>query len=75
MKSKNSYNGHKNHNAWNVSLWIWNDEGLYNLAKYSIKNHKTKDEAAKYMLDILPKSTPDGVIYNKTNIRLALREM
>ena len=32
MASK-TYNGHKNWNHWNVSLWINNDEGLYNFAR------------------------------------------
>ena len=29
------YNGHKNWNHWNVSLWINNDEGLYRMANES----------------------------------------
>lgn len=66
------YNGHKSYNAWNVSLWIGNDEGLYNLAKSCIRSCKTKDEAANRMLECLPASTPDGVRYTKTNVRLAL---
>lgn len=28
-----SYNGHKNYETWNVSLWIDNDEGLHSIAK------------------------------------------
>ena len=29
-----AYNGWKNYETWNVALWIGNDEGLYELAKY-----------------------------------------
>jgi hypothetical protein len=67
-----SYNGHKNYNAWNVSLWISNDEDLYNLACRCIKRNKNKDNAAKELLNYLPKETPDGAPYNFTNVRLAL---
>ena len=34
-----AYNGHKNWNYWNVSLWINNDEGLYNLAIQAKRRH------------------------------------
>lgn len=27
------YNGHKNWNHWNVSLWINNDESIYRMAR------------------------------------------
>lgn len=37
-RTSSSYNGHKNYNAWNVSLWINNDEGLYNMAKNYIED-------------------------------------
>ena len=69
------YNGHKNWNHWNVSLWINNDEGLYSLAKDMCKGN-TKDDAAVLILDALERCglthTPNGVRYNKTNIRAAL---
>ena len=69
------YNGHKNYNHWNVSLWINNDEGLYRRAKYLCKYYK-KDEAAKLLFnelnDALITHTPDGVKYTITSIRQAL---
>lgn len=68
------YNGHKNYNAWNVSLWIYNDEGLYNLARDILRTSKSKDIAARKMLASLPEKTPDGVKYSLTNIKLALAD-
>ncbi len=59
------YNGHKNWNHWNVSLWISNDEGLYRLAQACIRDnmsrtHSDRDQAARDLLAQLPKKTPDG---------------
>lgn len=31
-----TYNGYTNYETWNVSLWILNDEELYNLAVKSV---------------------------------------
>jgi len=77
------YNGHKNYNAWNISLWINNDEGLYDLVKYCFNLARiraadagrafTKAEAVNTLMDYLPGSTPDGVKYTKTNLFYALR--
>lgn len=71
-----SYNGHKNYNAWNVSLWINNDQGLYNMAKNYIEDYGNRDVAAKEMAEALfcdgMSETPDGVKFTKTNIRLAM---
>lgn len=74
------YNGHKNYNAWNVSLWINNDESLYQTAWGFAVFCDTKDIAATMMLDYLVSilgttHTPDGVPYTKTNIRLAMQGM
>lgn len=72
------YNGHDNYNAWNVSLWINNDEGLYNMARGYCRRMK-RAEAAEAMLESLNAAgitkTPDGVTYTKTNIRKAMVEM
>ncbi len=71
------YNGHKNWNHWNVSLWINNDEGLYFRAKELVKIYGNKDLASKQMLHDLAvhgyTHTPDGAPYTKTSIRAALR--
>lgn len=71
------YQGHRSRAAWNVALWIGNDEGLYNLARQHIRRAATKDEAAMAMLNDLHEMglthTPDGEAYSKTTIREAMR--
>jgi hypothetical protein len=58
------FNGHRNWNHWNVSLWINNDEGLYRLAldcikamryrtSFSRNGFSPRDLAAQMMLDRL----------------------
>ena len=68
------YNGHKNWNHWNVSLWINNDEGLYNMARECIRHYrnKTKDMAARDLLALLPEKTPDGAPYSLSSVRAAM---
>lgn len=74
-----TYNGHKNWNHWNVSLWITNDEGLYRLAKQSLGMFTSRRISAQWVLDQLHASgirtTPDGARYNKTNILAVLRDL
>lgn len=76
MAKSKSYNGHKNWNHWNVSLWINNDEGLYHLALECIRNNSTREEAAKDMLNCLEcediYKTPDGAPYSVSSIRAAM---
>lgn len=67
-----SYNGHKNYNHWNVSLWLLNDEGLYNMARDCIRLARTKDEAARDLLQMLPSHTPDGAPYSYSAVRAAI---
>ena len=69
------YNGHRSWNAWNVSLWLNNDEWLYETMKRAIRSHTNKDDAARYLARVLEgDQTPDGARYNVTTIRLAMRE-
>lgn len=81
-----TYNGHKNWNHWNVSLWINNDEGLYNLARQCIREvgrtswarhgYKPRDAAAFLMKERLSEMqvffTPDGAPYSVSSIRAAM---
>lgn len=72
------FNGHKNWNHWNVSLWINNDQGLYLLACEYARLYM-RDYAAKMMLNTLKETgqthTPDGAPYSKTSILAAMRGM
>ncbi len=67
-----SYNGHRSWNAWNVALWISNDEPLYRFALEQMKRFPILDQAARSMVCHLPDRTPDGARYNVTSVRAAL---
>lgn len=70
-----SYNGHRSWNAWNVSLWLNNDEHLYREMMRLIEKHGNRDKAARHMAaNLAGERTPDGGRYNFTTIRLAMRE-
>jgi hypothetical protein len=83
-----TYQGHKNYNHWNVSLWLNNDEHLYNIARHMKRHYANArmhaDEQrtvfiARQVLQRLKDEglthTPDGVEYTVTTIRAAMRGM
>lgn len=76
MRGNKGYNGYKNKTHWNVSLWINNDEGLYQLAREFIAANNNRNEAARDMMLFLELTgqdkTPDGFKYSKTAIRAAM---
>lgn len=73
------YQGHKNWNHWNVSLWINNDEQLYTLARQYRRRHKNASVAAECLRVLLDdmglKKTPDGAPYSASALRCAILEI
>tara|TARA_R110000868_G_scaffold262398_5_gene520822 strand:- start:1133 stop:1390 length:258 start_codon:yes stop_codon:yes gene_type:complete len=61
METNKTYNGWKNFQTWNVVLWLDNDEGLYNMVKYS-DSESYEDFVHDYLLEFT-QATPDGVGY------------
>jgi hypothetical protein len=75
-----AYNGHKNWNHWNVSLWLNNDEGLYRAALCHLKaaggSRKRAARSLYYALTSeTPRTlkTPDGAPYSVTTVYAAMR--
>jgi hypothetical protein len=68
-----AYNGHRSWNAWNVSLWLNNDEGLYREARQLAKLYGVKAGSARLAMRLAGACTPDGARYNLTCIREAMR--
>ncbi len=68
-----TYQGHRSWNAWNVSLWINNDESLYRHALELARRHGIASAARRLAREMDGKRTPDGGRYNVTTIREALR--
>ena len=77
-----AYNGHRSWNAWNVALWIGDDEGLYQFAMECIESVRRRYPivsnssiaclAACHFLNACNDRTPDGAVYNHLCIKLAM---
>jgi len=63
--------GHRNYSYWNVHKWL--HEGHDRQVRAAIESLIDKDKVARYLLDSLPESTPDNVLYTFRNIREALK--
>lgn len=69
------YEGYPSWNSWNVSLWINNDYPLYRTAYNMVQ-----EEGMRRAITILTrhwkgKRTPDGGVFNRRSIKLALEGM
>ena len=58
-----TYNGWANYETWNASLWIGNDEGLYDMARTIMRRapRYPYQEFCALMESLGQQSTPDGV--------------
>ena len=57
-----TYNGWTNYETWNVSLWIGNDESMYNMAR-GWAEHGYKS-LSHLLIETFGPKTPDGVKWN-----------
>lgn len=72
-----TYNGHPSWEHWNVSLWIGNDEGLYNIAREAHRAaHGDASKAARYFVDAMGEynstETPDGAAWTNETVEAAI---
>lgn len=76
-----AYNGHKNWNHWNVSLWLNNDEALYRAGLSWLRAAGgSRKRAAKAFLWALTSGeygtpmprTPDGALFSVSAIYCAM---
>lgn len=67
------FNGHRSWNAWNVSLWINNDESLYRSAVDLAQRHGIRKGARILARELDGEKTPDGARYNATCVREAMQ--
>lgn len=68
-----TYQGHRNWNAYNVSLWINNDESLYREAVRLAEKHGIGRGAILMRNTLAGQKTPDGAVYNLTSVRETMR--
>lgn len=67
------YQGHRSWNAWNVALWIHNNEPLYRAAVDLCQRHGVRNAATMLAIHLEGQKTPDGARYNLTCVREALK--
>lgn len=69
------FNGYSSWNAWNVSLWINNDEALYIIARETVKKYGYKRGLRELVNYWEGQRTPDGAKFNRIGIKQAIEEI
>lgn len=79
------YNGHKDWQHWNVSLWINNDDLLYRAALHYVRTRRERQSPRNHhaaaaamlhdMLAVGTTTTPDGADYTVETIEAAMEGM
>lgn len=70
------YQGHKNWNHWNVSLWLHNDADLLSVMSQNVKKYGSTLAAPLTLISLKNRGlthTPDGAPYSISSIRGAIR--
>ena len=67
-----TFNGHRSWNAWNVSLWLSNDETYYPFFVALIKEKGIQKATNTIYYYLRGGKTPDGASYNRLSVKLAL---
>lgn len=76
MEKNEKYNGWKNYETWNVSLWIRNDESFYDFARACKRALSPYKCFASDLREVDCLETPDKVAWNDSNLDIqALDEM
>lgn len=74
--SAKPYNGFPSWNAWNISLWVNNDEGLYRLALDCVRANRNKALAARsFIRECGLTRTPDGGRFSHSAVVGAMEGM
>ena len=69
------YNGHRSWNAWNISLWLNNEEPTYRYMVSLIQQYGRRKAARLLANELAGQSTPDGARYNQTCIYEAMEDL